>query len=149
MRGQVRVQQAQIQGPREVFIQSGSTIKLKCLVNTHSDNVGAVVWFRDASELDYDSSRGGVSIEIEKTPTRTTTSKLFLTRATKADSGNYTCSPKFADAASVTVHVVNGEESAAVHTASSAGKVPATRWCVLLLLLLLSIMPSNTPSGSR
>ncbi|KAK4312784.1 hypothetical protein Pmani_015798 [Petrolisthes manimaculis] len=102
----MKVQQAQIQGPREVFIQSGSTIKLKCLVNTHSDNVGAVVWFRDTSELDYDSSRGGVSIEIEKTPTRTT-SKLFLTRATKGDSGNYTCSPKFADAASVTVHVVN------------------------------------------
>ncbi|KAK4303052.1 hypothetical protein Pmani_024902 [Petrolisthes manimaculis] len=134
----VQVQQAQIQGPREVFIQSGSTIKLTCLVNTHSDNVGAVVWFRDSSELDYDSPRGGVSIEIEKTPTRTT-SKLFLTRAAKADSGNYTCAPKFADAASVTVHVVNGEESAAVHTASSAGTLILLLHLLLLFLLFLYI----------
>lgn len=50
-----------------------------------------------------------MSIEIEKTPSRTT-SKLFLTRAVKADSGNYTCAPKFADEASVMVHVVNGKE---------------------------------------
>lgn len=28
----------------------------------------------------------------------------------KADSGNYTCAPQFADAASVAVHVVNGKE---------------------------------------
>ncbi|XP_063842636.1 protein sidekick-like [Scylla paramamosain] len=130
----VEVQQARIEGPQEVYIQSGSTIKLTCLVNTHSDNVGAVTWFRDGHELDYDSPRGGVSIEIEKTPSRTT-SKLFLTRAVKGDSGNYTCAPKFADAASVLVHVVNGEESAAVHTAAG-GTITADLWVVALLLIL-------------
>ncbi|XP_047500623.1 protein sidekick-1-like [Penaeus chinensis] len=114
----VEVQQARINGPKEVFIQNGSTIKLMCVVNTHSENVGQVTWFRDAAELDYDSPRGGVSLEIEKTPERTT-SKLFLTRALKGDSGNYTCAPQFAQAASVLVHVVNGEESAAVQTANS------------------------------
>ncbi|KAK8748079.1 hypothetical protein OTU49_016303, partial [Cherax quadricarinatus] len=92
--------------------------KLTCIVSTHSENVGAVTWYRDSSELDYDSPRGGVSLEIEKTPTRTT-SKLFLTRANKADSGNYTCAPQFADASSVLVMVVNGEESAAVQTAGT------------------------------
>ncbi|XP_076056435.1 neurotrimin-like [Oratosquilla oratoria] len=102
----VEVQQAQIQGSSEVHIQNGSTISLTCIVNTHADNVGAVTWYHDASPLDYDSPRGGVSLEIEKTPSRTT-SKLFITRAMKIDSGNYTCAPKFADAASVLVHVVN------------------------------------------
>lgn len=53
--------------------------------------------------------RGGVSVEIEKTPERTT-SKLFLTRALKGDSGNYTCAPQFAQAASVLVQIVNGKE---------------------------------------
>nr|XP_053635665.1 protein sidekick-like isoform X1 [Cherax quadricarinatus] len=53
----VEVQQARIQGPKEVYIQSGSTIKLTCIVNTHSENVGAVTWFRDTNELDYDSPR--------------------------------------------------------------------------------------------
>ncbi|XP_042871665.1 protein sidekick-1-like [Penaeus japonicus] len=114
----VEVQHASIHGPKELFIQNGSTIRLFCVINTHSENVGAVSWYRDTTKLDYDSPRGGVSVEIEKTPERTT-SKLFLTRALKGDSGNYTCAPQFAQAASVLVHIVNGEESAAVHTANS------------------------------
>lgn len=115
----VEVQHASIHGPKEIFIKNGSTIRLFCVINTHSENVGVVSWYRDTTKLDYDSPRGGVSVEIEKTPERTT-SKLFLTRALKGDSGNYTCAPKFALADSVLVHIVNGEESAAVHTASSA-----------------------------
>lgn len=47
-------------------------------------------------------------MEIEKTPTRTT-SRLFLTRATKRDSGNYTCAPTEAQPGTVLVHVVRGE----------------------------------------
>ncbi|MCL4147468.1 UNVERIFIED_CONTAM: hypothetical protein GTU68_044348, partial [Idotea baltica] len=99
---------ARIPGPSELFIRNGSTISLTCLVNTHSENVGAVTWFRDGKRLDYDSPRGGVSLEVEKTPEKTT-SKLYITRAIKIDSGNYTCAPQFADAASVTVHVVSGK----------------------------------------
>ncbi|XP_042891642.1 uncharacterized protein LOC122266116 [Penaeus japonicus] len=121
----VEVQQAKILGPGEVYIKNGSTISLICTVNTHSENVGVVTWFRNNAELDYDSpritdfsSRGGVSIEIEKTLSRTT-SKLYITRAIKKDSGNYTCAPQFAEAASAIVHVVNGEESAAVQTGNS------------------------------
>ncbi|XP_047500197.1 muscle, skeletal receptor tyrosine protein kinase-like [Penaeus chinensis] len=109
----VEVQQAKILGPTEVYIKNGSTISLICTVNTHSENVGVVTWFRNNAELDYDSpritdfsSRGGVSIEIEKTLSRTT-SKLYITRAIKKDSGNYTCAPQFAEAASAIVHVVN------------------------------------------
>ncbi|XP_063879153.1 kin of IRRE-like protein 2 [Scylla paramamosain] len=132
----VQVQQARVQGPSEVFLQEGSTIKLTCIVNTREEDQGSLAWYRGNTELDYDSPRGGVSVEIEKTPTRTT-SKLFLTRAAKADSGNYTCAPHDAQPATVHVHVVRGEESAAVQTASS---VPARCdeqllcWCVLLLL---------------
>ncbi|XP_027209056.2 muscle, skeletal receptor tyrosine protein kinase [Penaeus vannamei] len=121
----VEVQQAKILGPSEVYIKNGSTISLICTVNTHSENVGVVSWFRNNAELNYESpritdfsSRGGVSIEIEKTLSRTT-SKLYITRAIKKDSGNYTCAPQFAEAASVIVHVVNGEESAAVQTGNS------------------------------
>ncbi|MPC78407.1 hypothetical protein E2C01_072893 [Portunus trituberculatus] len=36
-----------------------------------------------------------------------TTSKLYITRAVKADTGNYTCAPKFSRPDSVFVHVVN------------------------------------------
>ncbi|XP_018017331.1 muscle, skeletal receptor tyrosine protein kinase isoform X2 [Hyalella azteca] len=133
----VEVQQARIQGPSEVYIQNGSTISLTCVVNTHSENVGAVSWFRNANSLDYDSPRGGVSLEIEKTPIRTT-SKLFITRAIRADSGNYTCAPEFADAAFVIVHVVNGEESAAVQTGEGVALVPRLQCAVVGLALLLA-----------
>ncbi|XP_050735183.1 kin of IRRE-like protein 1 [Eriocheir sinensis] len=133
----VEVQQARIEGPAEVYIQKGSTIRLTCRVNTHSENVGAVTWFRDTHRLDYDSPRGGVSVEIEKTPSRTT-SKLFITRAMRTDVGNYTCVPQFADAASVQVHVVNGEESAAVHTAGSpSARSDGRAVCVLLMLAMM------------
>ena len=46
--------------------------------------------------------------QVEKTPD-STTSKLYITRAMRRDSGNYTCAPQFARAASVLVHVVDGE----------------------------------------
>lgn len=135
----VEVQQARIEGPAEVFIQKGSTIRLTCRVNTHAENVGTVTWFRDTYPLDYDSPRGGVSVEIEKTPTRTT-SKLFITRAMRTDVGNYTCVPQFADAASVLVHVVNGEESAAVHTAGSVSPhSDSSAICGLLALILVLV----------
>ncbi|XP_076056288.1 uncharacterized protein LOC143034236 [Oratosquilla oratoria] len=134
----VEVQQARIQGSSEVHIQNGSTISLTCVINTHADNVGSVTWYRDTSPLDYNSPRGGVSLETEKTPTRTT-SKLFITRAMKSDSGNYTCAPRFADAAAVMVHVVNGEESAAVQTGTST-KLMSDEDLLLGVLLLPALL---------
>ncbi|MCL4140253.1 UNVERIFIED_CONTAM: hypothetical protein GTU68_062660, partial [Idotea baltica] len=100
---------AEIQGPPEVFIRNGSTISLTCIVKSKSEDLGSVAWTKEGVVLDYDSSRGGVSLEVEKTPTRST-SKLFITKAKKADSGTYICSPQFAQPASVVVHVVNGED---------------------------------------
>lgn len=58
--------------------------------------------------VDFDSARGGISLETEKTETGTS-SRLMLTRATLRDSGNYTCVPSGAISASVQVHVLNGE----------------------------------------
>ena len=40
--------------------------------------------------LNFDSPRGGISLETEKSRTGTT-SKLLVTRAGTRDSGNYTC----------------------------------------------------------
>lgn len=57
--------------------------------------------------VNFDSERGGVSLEQEKTETGTT-SRLLLTKATFRDSGNYTCKTERALPATVTVHVLNG-----------------------------------------
>lgn len=57
--------------------------------------------------MNFDSDRGGISLEQEKTETGTT-SRLLLTRANFRDSGNYSCVPFGALSASVIVHVLNG-----------------------------------------
>lgn len=57
--------------------------------------------------MDFDSPRGGISLETDKTGVGTT-SKLQVTKALLSDTGNYTCMPSNASPASAVVHVLNG-----------------------------------------
>lgn len=100
--------QATIQGPDEVHVKKGSTISLICSVNVHSTPPSSVLWYHGPSVVDFDSPRGGISLETEKTESGTT-SKLLVTKASLVDSGNYTCVPSNANPASVWVHVLNGK----------------------------------------
>ncbi|VVC98747.1 unnamed protein product, partial [Leptidea sinapis] len=59
--------------------------------------------YHGTSVVDFDSPRGGISLETEKTEGGTT-SKLLVTKAALTDSGNYTCVPSNAHPASVAVH---------------------------------------------
>ncbi|KAA0202281.1 hypothetical protein HAZT_HAZT008285 [Hyalella azteca] len=101
------VQEAQIAGPSELYIQTGSTISVSCSVAAGADIVGNIRWQHGVLTLNYSSPRGGISMEVEKTPYRTL-SKLHITRAQGPDSGNYTCAPENARPATVLVHVVKG-----------------------------------------
>ncbi|KAG8225588.1 hypothetical protein J437_LFUL006680 [Ladona fulva] len=103
----VEAAQASIWGPEDVYVKKGSTISLTCSVNVPSTPPSSVLWYRGANVVDFDSPRGGVSLETEKTESGTT-SKLLVTKATVSDSGNYTCVPSSAEPASVWVHVLNG-----------------------------------------
>jgi hypothetical protein len=100
--------QANIWGPEDVYVKKGSTISLTCSINVHSTPPGSVLWYHGASVVDFDSPRGGISLETEKTESGTT-SKQLVTKAALSDSGNYTCVPSNANPASVWVHVLNGE----------------------------------------
>jgi len=66
---------------------------------------------RHRQVLNFDSPRGGVGLETEKTRTGTV-SKLLVTRAAKPDDGNYTCMPSRGKSASAFVHVIDGRNSA-------------------------------------
>lgn len=66
--------------------------------------------YHGSAVVDFDSPRGGISLETEKTEGGTT-SKLLVTKASLTDSGNYTCVPSNAHPASVSVHVLNGKSS--------------------------------------
>ncbi|KAL7032942.1 hypothetical protein ACKWTF_007431 [Chironomus riparius] len=100
----VRTAKAKIIGSQELHIKKGSTISLSCTVNIYGS---AISWFHGTSIVQFDSDRGGISLEQEKTETGTT-SRLLITRANFRDSGNYSCVPIGAISASVIVHVLNG-----------------------------------------
>ncbi|XP_041761272.1 uncharacterized protein LOC121587949 isoform X1 [Anopheles merus] len=120
---------AKIIGSQEVHVKKGSTISLSCVVNVHASSIS---WYHGSSIVDFDSARGGISLETEKTEGGTS-SRLMLTRATLRDSGNYTCVPTGAISASVQVHVLNGEHPAAMQTSSG---VPCPTHQTLILLFV-------------
>ncbi|XP_035795868.1 hemicentin-2-like isoform X3 [Anopheles albimanus] len=125
----VTAARAKIIGSQEVHVKKGSTISLSCVVNVHASSIS---WFHGSSIVDFDSARGGISLETEKTEGGTS-SRLMLTRATLRDSGNYTCVPTGAISASVQVHVLNGEHPAAMQTSSG---VPCPTHQALILLFV-------------
>ncbi|XP_073829624.1 kin of IRRE-like protein 1 isoform X2 [Musca autumnalis] len=106
----VVVSRAKILGNPELFIKSGSDINLTCLAMQSPIPPSFIYWYKGKRLMNY-SQRGGISVITERT---TRTSKLLISKATPADSGNYTCSPSSSDSASVVVHVINGEHPAAM-----------------------------------
>ncbi|XP_055611824.1 protein amalgam-like [Uranotaenia lowii] len=116
----VVVSRAKILGNGELFIKSGSDINLTCVALQSPAPPSFIYWYKGSRVVNY-SQRGGISVLTER---QTKTSKLVIARATPADSGNYTCSPSSSDSASVIVHVINGEQPAAMqHGNSSANSI--------------------------
>ncbi|XP_034178792.1 zwei Ig domain protein zig-8 isoform X4 [Osmia lignaria lignaria] len=130
----VEAAQAKILGPEDVYVKKGSTISLTCTVNVQSTPPSSVSWHHGGAVVDFDSPRGGVSLETEKTESGTT-SRLLVTQARLTDSGNYTCIPSNANPASVMVHVLNGEHPAAMQHGGSCGVTPTILLATFTLLI--------------
>ncbi|XP_050714545.1 myotilin-like [Eriocheir sinensis] len=103
------------------FLQAGSSLALECVVTHTRGPPPAVFWYRDNDVLDYDSPRGGISLEVQKAGQQTT-SRLLMSSVRESDSGNYTCVPVNAPTAAVTVHVSTDDDlRAAVHQGDLSG----------------------------
>lgn len=127
----VLVSKAKILGNSELYIRSGSDINLTCVVLQTPDPPSFIYWYRGGNVINY-SQRGGISVVTEK---QTRTSRLLISRALPTDSGNYTCSPSTSDAASVLVHVLSGEQPAAMQRGSNNGNHSFTVDVLLFALL--------------
>lgn len=125
------VSKAKIVGNPELYIKSGSDINLTCIVLQTPDPPSFIYWYRGGNVINY-SQRGGISVVTEK---QTRTSRLLISRALPTDSGNYTCSPSSSDAASVLVHVLNGEQPAAMQHGNNSNR--AICWTIDVLLLFI------------
>ncbi|KAK8745912.1 hypothetical protein OTU49_000099, partial [Cherax quadricarinatus] len=104
-----KVPTVMIEGRGERHIQKGSILAVTCVVR-HAPHSAPdhILWFHGSTNIDYDSSRGGVSIQTEKS-SRKTVSKLMLSAVELTDTGEYTCSPTDLQPAVVTVHVQDGQ----------------------------------------
>lgn len=85
-------------------MMSGSNINLTCEVSGSPEPPQYIYWYVGTTLINY-SERGGISVVTDK---RTRTSRLVVSRATLADSGNYTCAPANAEPSSVSVYILNG-----------------------------------------
>ncbi|XP_050078219.1 zwei Ig domain protein zig-8-like [Anopheles maculipalpis] len=124
-----------IGGP-DLYIDTGSTVNLTCIVRHLPEPPPLIQWTHNGEEINYDSARGGVSVITEKGDI--TTSYLLIQRAKSTDSGKYTCLPSTANPMTVHVHVLNGEHPAAIQ--GSKGLRGSGVLAAVLLVLLVVVV---------
>ena len=92
---------------RDLHVQTGSKLTLSCAVQSSSAHPDYVYWYRNEDVLNYSPH---VKIEDALSPDeQPLVSKLSVDNVQRSHSGNYTCAPSNAKAASVLVHVVDGK----------------------------------------
>ena len=102
----------------EKYYKGGSTIELKCIVRQIvGEPPEYILWHHEDRMLNYDTERGGISVKTDLLKDGAI-SRLFIAFASKRDTGNYTCSMRNAHA-SVFVHILDGENPAAMQTGTS------------------------------
>ncbi|KAK8381375.1 hypothetical protein O3P69_018444 [Scylla paramamosain] len=97
----------------EKHYNSGSMIELKCVVEQVPFPHGPVTWRRGATVLTFNTSRGGISVKGDAA-SGYIRSRLYVADAAPSDSGVYSCWYGNSTGDSVTVHVLAGENSAAM-----------------------------------
>ncbi|XP_028044794.1 zwei Ig domain protein zig-8 isoform X1 [Monomorium pharaonis] len=106
---------ADIMGPREQRVPSGSTITLRCVILSpyQTRPIRGVQWLRDNKLLTFQAARGGICVETERGAARTV-SVLTLATVTQDDVGNYSCRPTEGRSATVTLVVEEEERTEAM-----------------------------------
>ncbi|XP_017774039.1 PREDICTED: hemicentin-2-like isoform X1 [Nicrophorus vespilloides] len=120
----VVVPKIEILGESEIYVKTGSTVSLKCVITQSLEEPAYIFWYHDGNRvLEFDRSL--ININMEPVGTDTTVSTLVIFHAHPEDNGNYTCSPSNLDSASVVLHVLNGEYPAAMQRGkNSASPIP-------------------------
>ncbi|XP_069176004.1 zwei Ig domain protein zig-8 isoform X1 [Procambarus clarkii] len=113
----------------EKHYKSGSMIELMCLIEQVPFPHGPVTWRRGTTVLTYNTSRGGISMKGDP-GAGYIRSRLYVADAAPSDSGLYSCWYANHTSDTVAVHVLAGENSAAMqHDAlpeTSSSATPAS-----------------------
>ncbi|XP_045107945.1 zwei Ig domain protein zig-8-like isoform X2 [Portunus trituberculatus] len=135
-----------IHGEPDVYINTGSRLALTCSVKFSPEPPAFIFWYHEDKLVSYDRSRNGVVVTIERGPV--TTSRLLVQLVKPRHSGRYTCSPANSKPQSVTVHVIAGDQPAAIlhengGAEASGGRLAQLPLPHILLLLLLFLLQAN------
>jgi len=101
---------SEIQSGRSVYVREGSLLNVTCLTRGQLTLASHIYWYRGTSLLNT-SERGGISINSDKV---TGWSNLVIWNSRLSDSGDYSCRPSNALPDTVSIHVLTGDELAAI-----------------------------------
>ncbi|CAG2059742.1 unnamed protein product [Timema podura] len=114
-----RRRQRSLGGP-DKFVKSGSLLRLTCVLRRSTEAPVYVFWYHEERMINYDLGRG-VKVRHARY-----SSELVVAEAHKSDSGNYSCVPSNARPANINVHILNGEEPAAMQHGSKSFSISLT-----------------------
>ncbi|XP_037933151.1 uncharacterized protein LOC119667884 [Teleopsis dalmanni] len=120
---------------QEKYYEIDSTLQLSCVVRNVAMATSVVYWKHGEDVLNYDVTRGGVSVKTELKDDGAN-STLSIAKINKADSGNYTCSISDFQNFTIVVHILNGESFAELHHGGAA-QISATFFHTLAINLIL------------
>ncbi|XP_022238579.1 zwei Ig domain protein zig-8-like isoform X1 [Limulus polyphemus] len=134
----VIVSKAEILGGPTIYINTDSAINLTCIIQESPVPPDYVFWYHNNQVINYEAHKG-VEVKTQMNPTATST--LWIEKAQSSNSGNYSCFPSNADPAEIAVHVLNGENPAAMqhgkHTSYAKGLLPTKSLLIGILTALL------------
>ncbi|XP_065361881.1 serine-rich adhesin for platelets [Calliphora vicina] len=130
---------------QEKYYEQDSTLQLSCVVRNVAMSSSVVFWKHSEDVLNYDVTRGGVSVKTELMDDGAN-STLFIAKINKADSGNYTCSISEYQNYTIVVHILNGESFAELHHGAAFNwqQLNHQTWLINMLLatILLLLLPA-------
>ncbi|XP_055600565.1 serine-rich adhesin for platelets-like [Uranotaenia lowii] len=131
---------AEIFGPSEKYLKPGSTLRLTCRVVQSNEPPLYIFWYHNNRMINYDVHRGvNVSTESDNR-----FSELVITHTNTLNSGNYSCVSNNAVAASTLVHILNGENPAAMQHGDHGRGVLLEPVHIQLLLTALTYQVINS-----
>ncbi|KAH8390516.1 hypothetical protein KR215_003810, partial [Drosophila sulfurigaster] len=124
---------------QEKYYEIDSTLQLSCVVRNVAMTSSVVFWKHSENVLNYDVTRGGVSVKTELMEDGAN-STLFIAKIHKADSGNYTCSISEFQNFTIVVHILNGESFAELHHGAAGVGARATWQYIIGLYVSLLLL---------
>ncbi|XP_003737366.1 zwei Ig domain protein zig-8 [Galendromus occidentalis] len=119
----------------ELYVNSGSTINLTCVIHDRPQPLAHIFWYHGDKVINYEPHSYITMLPPSRTRpdqdrSSTQMSRLLIHNADKHHTGKYTCAPVDSTPASVHVHVLHAEEHLArkSHEASAAAPTSNPQW---------------------